>query len=125
MKLSRFIIILLTITLLTVLYVRIQIEIITLGYKVQQREAQLLYLLDQNRILRYNIEALKAPKNLESKLFGKKNYTFQIVAASNIVYVESPSYKGGLIQETTNKKLPNLLFSLFNLAKPAQAQDLR
>lgn len=68
MKPFRFLSIVFFITFVSLVYVHQQIELVKQSYKIQSNEERLNDLLDQNAILKYNVIALKAPQNLESRL---------------------------------------------------------
>lgn len=68
MSLKRYFAILITITFLSLCYVHQQFLIVEANYTIKKREHILSQLLDRNTKLRYNINALESPANLEIKL---------------------------------------------------------
>ncbi len=68
MKLTKFLITLVFVTTFSVCYVHQQIELVKHSYELRSNQQKLECLLDQTRILQYNVIALKAPVNLEKRL---------------------------------------------------------
>lgn len=68
MSLKRYFAILTVITGLGVCYVHQQFLIVESNYTIKKRERVLSQLLDRNTKLRYTINALESPANLEIKL---------------------------------------------------------
>ena len=123
MKLSRFLTILVLITVTSLFYVHQQIELIKQSYIIQLNQHKVDDLLDQNRILKYNVIALKAPVNLENQLVANdvklvlpERWQVVRIAGSRI---EKEALSG-------KKPLP-LLFSFlrfFALNREAQAKPI-
>lgn len=90
MRIYRFSILLVFITLLALLYVHQQVHLLKISYNIALSEKELTSLLDQNRSLVYNITSLKSPVYLEKKfLASKKNYA--IPQQWQVVEVVAPS----------------------------------
>ncbi|MFH2145748.1 MAG: hypothetical protein ABII75_06955 [Candidatus Omnitrophota bacterium] len=68
MELKKIIVYSSIITLICVCYVNKQVELVTLGYKLEVKGKRLSEILDQNRILVYNNTCLKAPQYLAGML---------------------------------------------------------
>ncbi|MFH1479073.1 MAG: hypothetical protein ABIG92_04780 [Candidatus Omnitrophota bacterium] len=60
------------ITLLALAYVNMQVLVYQMGLKVKENTYIYSNLVDQNKILLYNVLNLKSPVNLEAKLLAKK-----------------------------------------------------
>ena len=70
MKSFRIIFLIALITFISLGYVHSEIEIIKLGYTVKSNHVKLTKLIDQNRILMYNVSSLKSPSYLEKALIA-------------------------------------------------------
>jgi len=87
-KLQRFFIGTILITLLTLLYVHQNIEIVRMGYSVNTHQKTLSYSLDQHRRLVYNLNKLKSPSALNEKLYAEAVELVE-TDTSNIYYADS------------------------------------
>ncbi|MDD5680694.1 MAG: hypothetical protein PHI59_05600 [Candidatus Omnitrophica bacterium] len=68
MSLKRYFTILITVTILGLCYAHQQFLIVEANYTIKKRERIASQLLDRNTKLRYTINALESPANLEIKL---------------------------------------------------------
>jgi hypothetical protein len=59
-------------TLVALLYVHQQVELVKLSYSIELKEKTLKDVLDHNEGLGYNIDNLEAPNRLEEALLAKK-----------------------------------------------------
>jgi len=90
MKVYKFSIFLVFITLIALLYVHQQIQLIEMSYKIEFNEKAAASLLDQNKSLVYNVTKLKSPVYLEKRLLaGKKEFT--IPQQWKVVEVAAPT----------------------------------
>ena len=71
MRLFRSTILVTFITVIALLYVHQQIELVKLSYAIGLKEKKLKDILDHNEGLGYNIDNLEAPSRLEQVLFAK------------------------------------------------------
>ncbi len=60
------------ITCICLCYVHLQVEVITIGYKLRNKEKKLSELIDGNRVLLYNNASLKSPQYLAGMLKQNK-----------------------------------------------------
>ena len=72
MKVARFFSVTVMTTLLTLLYVYQNIEVINLGYDITRNEKQLSTRLDEHEQLVYNLNKLESPVDLSKRLFLEK-----------------------------------------------------
>ncbi len=70
------------------LYVNMNINIVSLGYKINDRQKTLSYFLDQHRLLLYNLNKLESPTMLSEKL---SNEDIELVETdmSNVYYADA------------------------------------
>lgn len=68
MKVMKFASIVVSITLMTLIYTHQRIEAIRYSYEISSKEANLNKLLDRQKELEYNVARLKAPMYLELQL---------------------------------------------------------
>ena len=61
-----------TVTLIALLYVHQQVELVKLSYVIECKEKRLKDALDRNEGLGYNIDDLEAPNRLEEALLARK-----------------------------------------------------
>lgn len=73
MKLSRFLIIAILITIGTLGYVHQQVKLLKLNYSINRNKNNLSVLLDQNCMLMYNVTSLQSPSYLEKTLEAKED----------------------------------------------------
>jgi hypothetical protein len=86
MKVSRFLTVVGLITFTSLVYVWQQIRLVEFNYQLLQKERIFSKLIDQNRILQYNVFKLKSPGTLENRLYAKHinlKYTRPAVIAQN------------------------------------------
>lgn len=72
MRLFKYIILLGAVTLIALVYVHQQVELVKLSYEIDCKEKKLKEMLDRKGILRYNISNLESPSRLEKVLSAKK-----------------------------------------------------
>ncbi|MCM8784056.1 MAG: hypothetical protein NC818_04715 [Candidatus Omnitrophica bacterium] len=85
MKIIKFLFVIFILVASALLYVWQSIHQIELSYQILQREKIINNLVDQNRILKYNVAQLKSPSYLERKVLAKHTglkYTKPIVIIS-------------------------------------------
>lgn len=120
MKSFRIIFLIALITFISLGYVHSEIEIIKLGYTVKSNHIKLSKLIDQNRILMYNVSSLKSPSYLEKALIAK-NTDYYLPTQTIIVKEKQNKPKGSML--AGSKFFKNRLANLFEPKKAAQAEE--
>lgn len=120
MKLTRFYSAVFTVTLMSLVFVHQQIEIIKQGYKMQSSQKQFNELLDQNSMLEYNVIALKSPHILESRL-ASSNIQMVLPERWQVVRVASTGIREESGSGEKTKPLLYSFFKFFTFSKEAQA----
>jgi len=121
MRTTRFLLIVSIATVFCLLYVHQQLMLVKLSYQLKDNQKKYSNLLDQNKIIKYNIACLKSPKKVEDML-----------AAENIKLVMPPVWHVVKIagEENTNRRLASNdgssrtskgLFSFLSLKRVAVA----
>lgn len=118
MKAYKFLIILTITTFLTLGYVHQKIELLKIGYSMEESGEDLLRLLDRNSFLLYNVIALKSPHNLERLLLAR-NMTLQLPAVSQFVQINQPQFEHKL---SGWEKTKVAVASIFTLNSNAEAR---
>ena len=110
-------------TLISLLYVHQQVELVKLSYSIQLREKTLKDILDHNEGLGYNIDNLEAPNRLEEALLANK-IEVAFPKIGHVVRLASSKHNGGNKRPyilKTSKKFD--LFAFFDFLTPkAEAQ---
>lgn len=122
MRLSKFLATVSLVAIISLLIVHQEIELVKASYKIQSNSNKLNDLLDRNKILEYNVIALKTPTNLESRL---KSCDVKLVWPEREQVMKLADVK--IKKENNNtfeKRLPQVasFFSLFTLRREAQAE---
>jgi len=86
MKLFRMVSSVSVITLIALLYVHQQVELVKLSYAIECKEKSLKDILDRRDMLGYNIDNLEAPSRLEKVLISK-NIDMAFPRRGNVVKV--------------------------------------
>jgi len=89
MKLCRFSLLLVLATMMALLYVHQQVQLVKISYEIESNEKAMRTFLDQHRTLLYNVTRLKSPVNLE-KRFLAANKEFGVASPWQIVTVPAP-----------------------------------
>lgn len=119
MKLSKFLFIMVIITIVSVVYVQQQISLLKLSYEIKDKEKTLQELLDKNKISMYNVFVLKAPASLEKRLIVK-NVRLEMPQEWQLVSLPEVEVREGLV--LGKPKLKNVLLGIFNLRSQAEAE---
>lgn len=72
MNLGKFLLLTAIIVIVALGYIHQQVEIVKVSYKINRHEQVLTQLVDQNKILRYNVSYLKAAPHLEKRLMARQ-----------------------------------------------------
>jgi hypothetical protein len=73
MRTSKMVMLIFVFVLVAFFHVFLQTEIIKLGYEVKKNEDRLQELVDNNRVLNYNIYALESPYSLDKHVLLKNS----------------------------------------------------
>ena len=111
-KLQRFFTGTILITLLTLLYVHQNIEIVRMGYSVNTHQKTLSYFLDQHRRLVYNLNKLKSPSALNEKLYAEAVELVE-TGASNIYYASIGANNTILAKQSPRVRIIDRLLDTF------------
>jgi hypothetical protein len=121
MRLSRFLGVLLAVTLLSLLYVWQQAEILRLAYEGQKHYVSFQDLLDANSSLRYNLT-----KNTSvTKMAGKITKTGDFRMPNNycLVKVSAPKSQTQYVQRYYHRK-ETLVSRVFGIKRQAEARTI-
>jgi hypothetical protein len=72
MNLGKFLMVTSIIVLIALGYIYQQVELVKVSYQINRHEQVLVQLIDQNKILRYNVSYLKAAPHLEKRLMARQ-----------------------------------------------------
>jgi len=103
MRIPRFLTLVGIVTLSCLVYVWQNVRQVELSYRILHKQKQITKLVDQNRILRYNVLQLKSPEAIENRLLAsriKLKYTTPVMIAqlsdktkpALITYSQGPSF---------------------------------
>ena len=68
----RFAVFMICLTLAGLVYVTAEVEAVKIGYAIRKQDELKVQALDRTRALKYNIDRLEAPHNLERKLLAQR-----------------------------------------------------
>ncbi len=120
MRLNKFLSLVISITLFSLLYVYQQTEILRFAYTEQKHKVAFQELLDKNSILRYNIEKNCSLVNIGSSVANRSD--FQMPDKYQLVRLV-PSKEGlTLAQGAANRE--TLLSRVFGLKRAAEARTI-
>jgi len=123
MKLSKLIKALLTITVVSLIYINMQMQILDLAYQGKNKEKIIRQLNEKNGNVEYNILKLKSSNYLGLKLL-ENNSDMQFLGIGNVVQLIAPRQelenKVVLISQPVKKLNP--LLSFFSLKSQAEAR---
>jgi len=128
MKFFKTIISLSCITVLALLYVHQQIELVKMSYSLEQREKKLKDMLDHNESLGYNIGNLESPSRLEQTLIAR-NIDVAFPKRGDVVKVarlnRAVNGREAYLNAAGSEKGLNLLglFEFISPAREAQAKE--
>ncbi|MBI4335397.1 MAG: hypothetical protein HY589_01935 [Candidatus Omnitrophica bacterium] len=125
MRIYKFSITLTVITLLALLYVHQQVELLKISYGINTNEKETARLLDQNRSLMYNMTRLKSPVNLDKKFLAvRKDYA--IPQQWQIVKVNAPSApRQTVVRVAQSEKRTGGILKIFGRPKEAFANTAK
>ena len=125
MRFLRFLKVMATLTVLAVVYIHLQIQIIKLAYNAKNKEQQIQKLLEEQGRITYEILTLKSANHLGVKLLNDKS-DMKFLDHSSIVKVETPEIVREQIHLVTGERVkkPNLFASIFSLRSQAEAKPV-
>ncbi|MDD5292229.1 MAG: hypothetical protein PHY46_03505 [Candidatus Omnitrophica bacterium] len=126
MRISKIIGLNIFIVIFALIHVFLQTEITKLGYQAKQNEDRCQGLVDNNRVLKYNIYALESPNTLD-KYVLLKNSKLKVLKPVQ-VFGLYPGQESEYLAKKENSGLPNknsafLVFRKFVSARPAEAKQ--
>lgn len=125
MKLTKFLKGMAIVTIFSVIYINLQVQIYDFAYQAKKKEKDIRRLVDHNGNVTYNILKLKSANHLGVKLLAE-NSNMQFMDSSNVVQLESHiSLKKEQRPAASSKteKKPNVLASIFSLRSQAEAKQ--
>ncbi|MBM3248264.1 MAG: hypothetical protein FJZ10_02430 [Candidatus Omnitrophica bacterium] len=126
MRLSRFFGFLIMVTIISLLYVQMQVVIFQSAYAANDKESQLRDLLDTKTVLVYNIDRLESAQNIGNKMLCSKA-ELQFTAEEQISSLKLPAQlaKSWNANSAAQQRRPryNLVALLFNLGSQAEATE--
>ncbi len=129
MRIFKFIISIIILTLASLLYVHQQVELVKLSYAIDYKEKKLEHALDRKEALRYNIKQLEDPSRLEKILIAKKiDVSFPKKGQVVNAYILSSNTKSkieGSVKSAGIERKTNIfkIFEFFGLRAEAQAKE--
>jgi hypothetical protein len=96
MRLFRYIISVIVLTVASLAYVHQQIELVKLGYTIDCKEKLYKEMIDRRDIIRYNISNLESPSRLESALLSRKVTVSYPKNSQIVILPKAVSYTMGL-----------------------------
>jgi len=116
---TKFLILLIFSTGLSLYYVSQQNALLSLSYEIGQDESMISRLLDQNNILVYNTYKLKSPNSLEEALVAE-NTLLSSPEKNQIIYLADTS----ISQLEKPNNVPRLL-NILSFSQQAEADSLK
>jgi len=111
-----------TVTLVALLYVHQQVELVKLSYVIECKEKTLKDILDHNEGLGYNINNLEAPNRLEEALLAK-SVEVAFPKRGHVVQLASSKRSGNRSPYTLKVSKKPDIFAIFDFLVPkAEAQ---
>ncbi len=126
MKLTQFFKGMVCLTILSLIYINLQMQIFDLAYQGKKKEKEIRRLIDDNGKIFYDVLSLKSASNLGIKLLNEKSQ-LQFMDKDKIVKLETfePSHtdKGMALSQKKERKL-SILENLFSLKAQAEARSI-
>ncbi len=94
MRTSRCILYTAIVTVLSLLYVYQQTEIVKLGYRITRAENVLQSMRDRRTSLEFTLTSLESPSNLDKNLFMNNNNQYEMAQSFKLVKVAPLSSQG-------------------------------
>jgi len=109
-------------TVLALVYIHMQMNIINLAYQGRNKEKAIRSLKEENGYLTYAILSLKSANNLGVKLLSKES-GMDFVDRENIVVFKNENTGATALTSEKPKDRNNLFVSLLSLGAQAEAQS--
>jgi len=111
-------------TLVSLMYVHQQVNLVKLSYLIKDNEKRVEMLVDQNEFLKYNVASLKSPEVLEEVMLARD---IELFHPEDCQFVKIDLYKNRKVRrKRKTKNLAKMMFSyVFALKRTAVAQDSR
>lgn len=119
MKLSKFLLTVVFISMFSLLYVYQQTEIFLLAYEGERKEADTQDLLDKNNILRYNINRNASLISIQETISGQED--FQMPESCEFIRLTA-SLEGKSVAGPSKDK--SLLARIFGIKRQAEARTI-
>lgn len=126
MKLFKFFKILVAITVISIVYIHLQMQIFDLAYRGKTKEKQLHRLMDTNGTITSDILTLKSANNLGDKFLGDDT-SMQFADQTRVVRLETPqplNTGSQLASVNSIQESLNFLGNFLSLTPRAEAQPL-
>jgi hypothetical protein len=128
MKLSRFLLVMIFATIVSLVYIQLQVQIYDLAYRGKSKEHQMRKLMDENSHVTYRICLLKSANHLGVKLLTEDSQMC-FLDNRNVVQVKTsvPSQEGtmGLASLPKTESGIKFLQNIFSLKSQAEAKPVR
>lgn len=125
MKLTKFLKAMTIVTIFSVIYINLQVQIYDFAYQAKRKEKDIRRLVDHNGNVTYNILKLKSANHLGVKLLAE-NSNMRFMDSSNVVNLETRApikIKQHPVAVPKTEKKPNVLASIFSLRSQAEAKQ--
>ena len=127
MRLSRSIQTMMTVTLLSLIYIHMQMNIIALAYDGKKKEQEIISLSERNGVLAYEILSLKSASKLGEKVLGNQS-SLKFCDTTNVIQlVTAKPSDAGSSEATVKAPRVNPILSFFaktgseaNAAEPSE-----
>ena len=126
MRLPKFLMTMIFLTLLALVYTHLQVQILDFAYQGKARQMKLQKLKDDNDAVMYNICILKSASNLGMKLLADNSH-LRFLDDANIVKIESNKKleDGYLVSSKKEVKKASLFSGIFSLKSQAEAGSIK
>ncbi|MFH1888606.1 MAG: hypothetical protein ABH806_00780 [Candidatus Omnitrophota bacterium] len=122
MRLSKFLLLITSITCFSLLYVYQQTEIFRVAYAGQKKASAFRDCLDKNTLLRYNINKNTSLVFIDSRVSEYAN--FEMPQSYRVVKLTNPAANLKIASRTRPSKLKNMAAYLFGIKRQAEAKTL-
>lgn len=120
MRLSTFFKFMVFVTMLSLIYINLQMQIYDLAYQGKQKEGQIIKISEENGNVTYNILRIKSSNNLGTYLLDERS-DMRFLDDSKIVELETGAVAEEVLASGPIKKTNNIL-SFLNLPLQAEAK---
>ena len=127
MRLSKLIKFMSLVTVLSLIYIHMQMQIFDLAYKGKNKEKQIIHLSENNNMLTYSILKLKSASHLGLNLLEEKNSELQFFDNSKVVQLVTseviPKEEDVLAASINPQKTNPILKFLLSRSQEARAAE--